>query len=154
MKIARLCDVSTIISILEDTYGEGTLGAIELYLSSKLRFTIDNTYYLNEDNTILVIFERVGVYKCQVHVYTLKEGRGKKAKEFFTECYKDICKSHGYTSFLTFIPEGDKVSERAATYMGFKKVGIIERANDTSYETLYTLTKSDASASLTQKEGE
>ena len=154
MKVARLCDVSTIISILEDTYGEGTLGAIELYLSSKLRSTIDNTYYLNEDNTILIIFERIGIYKCQVHAYTLKEGRGKKTKEFFLKCYDDIYKSHGYTSFLTFIPEGDKVTERAATYMGFKKVGIIDRANGSSYETLYTLTRSDATTSLSHKECE
>lgn len=137
MRVAKLCDIPVIISILEKTYGEGTLGAIEYYLSTKLRFPIDNIYYLNDSNTILIIFERIGIYKCQVHTYTLKEARGKETKVFFEECYKDIQKSHKYTSFLTFIPEGDKVAERATTYMGFKKVGVIEKAGGISYETLY-----------------
>lgn len=137
MRVARLCDIPIIISILEDTYGEGTLGSIEYYLSTKLRLTVDNIYYLNDNNTMLIIFERVGIYKCQVHTYTLKESRGKGVKEFFERCFKDIQKSHGYTSFLTFIPEGNKIAERASIYMGFKKVGVIEKAGGSSYETLY-----------------
>lgn len=142
MRVAKLCDIPFIISILEDAYGVGSLGAIECYLSSKLRFPIDNTYYLNDNNNILFIFERVGLFKCQVHAYSIKGSSNRKeTKGFFDLCYEDVHKSHGYTSFLTFVPEGNRVLELTATSVGFKKVGVISRANNTSDETLYTLTR-------------
>ena len=134
---SKLCDIPDIIRILEGCYGEGTLGAIEAYLSAKLRFKIDNNYLMNEDRDTLVIFERVGVYKCQFHVYSLKKRQFKEVKRFFEDCMSYIKTIQNYTCFMTFIPEGDQRAEMAARVSNCKKIGVIPNAAGSSYETLY-----------------
>lgn len=148
MRCAKLCDIPIIITILESHYGEGALKGMEYYLSSKVRNLAENMYVISEDNSMFVLFERIGMFKAQFHVYSLPSSRGKKLKDFFNNAFEAACSSYNYTSFLTFIPEGYKKAEIAAKIVGCKYIGTVPNANDSTNEKLYSLTKGGATSSL------
>ena len=142
MRYAKLCDIPILISIFESHYGEGALNGMEMYLSSKIRNISENMYLISDDNSMLVIFERIGMFKAQFHVYTLPASRGKLLKDFFEEAFDYVCRAYNYTSFLTFIPEGDRKAEIAAKYIGCKYLGVVDDANGSgTSEKLYTLVR-------------
>ena len=90
---------------------------------------------------MLVIFERIGIFKCQFHIYTLGKHKGFEVKDFFEKCFDYICENYNYTSFITFVPEGMKYAERACGVIGCKCLGVVENAGGNTPEKLYTLTR-------------
>lgn len=141
MRESKLCDLPVIITILEDHYGEGRLEGIEFYLSTKIKNKAENSYLISDDNNILIIFERIGVFKAQFHIYTLGKQKGLKIRKFFEECFDYICENYNYTSFITFVPKDMQHAEMACGVIGCKYLGVVENAGGDTPEKLYTLTR-------------
>lgn len=140
MRVAKLNDIKYIITIFEEYYNN--LGGMEAWLSARLRNPIEYTYILNEENTALIIFERIGNYKCQFHIYSMESCRGKKLKKFCIEAAKHMIKHYNYTLYLTFIPKGMAEAEVFARLLGCTKVQDIEDAGgERMLEVLYMTTK-------------
>lgn len=143
MRKANLADIPKIITILQVTYGEQILYGMEALLSGRIRSEFDYCILISEDNSMVIFFERMGNFKCQIHTYTLKGSRGRKVKSFFFECMDYIISNYGYTLFMTFVPEDNPAADMAARFMGFKSLGMIESAGGLKDEELYMLTKKD-----------
>lgn len=134
---ATIADIQYIVSIFQNFFTDNQLQGIELYLYYKVK---ENDYLLSEDNNFLIIFERMGNFKCQVHVYTKPEVRGSSSKKYFLEALDYIKLNNNYTCFFTFILPGHRAAEVAAKYMGFKKQCSIPNAGGNEMdEVLYTL---------------
>jgi len=137
MRIANISDIPHIITLLSYHYGEDKMEGIEYYLSIKIRNTFENTYMLNEENNLLFIFERIGNFKCQFHVYSLLEARGRGMKKEFLSSMSTLTQ---YSSFLTFVPNKDKAAHVATRAVGGKLIGVIPNAGGKgNNEALYVI---------------
>jgi hypothetical protein len=123
MRDATIVDIPTIITLLAHHYGEDKMEGMEFYLSNRIRNTFDNTYMLNEDNNLLFIFERIGNFKCQFHVYSLPEIRGRGMKKEFIDALESL--SNRYSAFLTFVPNKDKAAHVATRAVGGKLLAVV-----------------------------
>ena len=129
LRQATLVDLPIVIGIFEHIHGEQEV--LAFYLRSKIKNTFENTYLLSSDNSYLLIFERIGVSKCQFHVYPAPGAEKVPLKEKKAvllnglKYIKDVC---GYTSIITFVPEGNRVAEVSAKSVGFKLIGNLKDA--------------------------
>ena len=86
MRLATIVDIPKIITVLLDTYTEEELLGMEALLSLKSRDTFDFQTFISDEDDIVIFFERMGNFKCQFHLYSLKEARGKKVNNCFYQC--------------------------------------------------------------------
>lgn len=137
MRVANISDIQYIIPLLVHHYGGDKMEGIEFYLSMKIKNTFENTYMLNEENNLLFIFERIGNFKCQFHVYSLPEARGRGMKKEFLSSISTLTQ---YSSFLTFVPNKDKAAHVATRAVGGKLLAVIPNAGGKgNNEALYVI---------------
>lgn len=138
MRIANISDIQYIVPLLASHYGEDKMEGIEFYLSTRIRNTFENTYMLNEDNNLLFMFERIGNFKCQFHVYSLPEVRGRGMKKEFLGALTSLPQ---YSCFLTFVPNKDnKAAHVAARSVGGKLLAVVPDAGGKgNNEALYVI---------------
>lgn len=140
LRKASILDIPHIISLLTYTYGEDNMQGVEWYYSNRIRNEFDILYLLNDDNTALFMFERVGNFKCQLHVYTTKDCRGKRFVSNFKEAIKYLKEYTTYSIILTFVPVDNKAADLMTRKMGFDLVGSIEDAGGKGKEeVLYSM---------------
>jgi hypothetical protein len=140
LRKANLADLPHIISLLTYTYGEENMKGAEWYYSQRIRNEFDILYLLNEDNTALFMFERIGNFKCQLHVYSTKAVRGKRGVKCFEEALEYLRENTMYTIVLTFVPVDNKAADVMTRRVGFDLVGSIEHAGGLNKEeVLYSM---------------
>lgn len=144
IRSATILDIQYIVPLLEEHYGCDLMYGMELHLSAKIRDSFNNLIIINSDNTMVLFVERMGNFKCQLHIYTFSKARGRGVKTFFNLALDKIINEVGYTTFFTFVPEENKAADFAARVVGFKKIIDIEDAGgNNKKETMYLLTKKD-----------
>jgi hypothetical protein len=140
LRKANLADLPYIISLLTLTYGEEDMKGAEWYYSQRIRNEFDILYLLNEDNTALFMFERIGNFKCQLHVYTYKAVRGKRLVNCFKESLEYLKDNTNYSLIITFVPADNKAADAITRRVGFDLVGSIEHAGGLNKEeVLYSM---------------
>lgn len=141
LRKANLSDLPYIISLLTYTYGEENMQGAEWYYSQRVRNEFDILYLLNEDNTALFMYERIGNFKCQLHVYTSKAVRGKRFLNCFEESLNYLKENTTYSIILTFVPVDNKAADVMTRRAGFDLVGSIEHSGGKGKEeVLYSMT--------------
>ena len=137
MRVANISDIQYIIPLLAYHYGEDKMEGLEFYLSMRIKNTFDNTYMLNEGNNLLFMFERIGNFKCQFHVYSLPEVRGRGMKK---ELLNAISSLSQYSCFLTFVPNKDKAAHAGVRVVGGKLLAVVPDAGGKgNNEALYVI---------------
>lgn len=137
---ANILDIPHIINLLTYTYGEEAMHGAEWYYSNRIRNEFDILYLLNDDNSAVFMFERIGNFKCQLHVYSTKAARGKKGVSCFLEAIQYVKDNTTYSLILTFVPVGNKAADAMARRVGFDLVGSIEHAGGLNKEeVLYSM---------------
>ena len=144
IRAATIADIQYIVPLLEEHYSCDLMYGMELHLSTKIRDSFNNLIILNSDNTMVLFVERMGNFKCQLHIYTASKVRGREVKIFFNSALDKIIEEVGYTTFFTFVPEENVAADFAARVVGFKKIIEIEDAGgDNKKETMYLLKRKD-----------
>lgn len=134
LRVANLKDIPKIITILRETYSNTY--SLPYILSQRMRL---GTYWylLDPEDTMVIIFEAIGETKCQFHIYSLKESRGKKLFDFAKDCSKFILDNTKMEGFLTFIKEDNRAAKLFARKMSLREVG---KLND---ECIYVTTRKE-----------
>ena len=122
MRRATILDLPYIVKLL--LYGrEDLCTGIEWYYSIKLRNAFDNYYYVNEDRTLLFMFERLSNFRLQLHTYSMPNVRGIEYKQAFKKTISILKENVLVHSVITFIEEDNKRAIVAARHGGFKQIG-------------------------------
>jgi len=138
---SNITHIPDIIKILEESFEPPLLQGMEFLLSSKIKDKFNNIIFIDDSRSIVIFFERLGTFKCQLHVYTLKKVRGREVKRFFKECLQEVKDNTSYYLFLTFVPEDNPAADLAVRLMGFKKVGEVKERE--GIEMIYGLNRED-----------
>ena len=113
-----------------------------LYMQVKAYLTIPDIFlFLNDDKNSLMIAVPIDMNKYNIHLYTLKEGRGTQLKGFLAECASYLYNNTACTTLLTFVKEDDLHLRMFMRVLGSKRIGAIEDAGMEGTEILYSTSK-------------
>lgn len=126
IRLARLIDIGKVVQIFRETYNEEELKGIYPYLSFKIKNPEEYFILLDSSDSICLIVERIGNFKCQFHIYSTPEHRGKSILSFSKKAATWIFENTLYTSFLTF--SKNRPSSLMARKIGMEEVGLIRDA--------------------------